>query len=132
MKPLNIKPALSPAANGLSAMVVNTQCRTGVGIVRREVQSSAAWYPGQTVEMNLTLQPLQTYTVVDSTSAFVLSCNNDLEFKHKPNNTHDQRVVVSQQFSADYLITGIELKNPSTTEVVEATITYVPFTGTLP
>lgn len=133
MRPVKIKP-ISNAQKPVSAMTVNTQVRTGVNKIRREVQTSAAIYIGDTTEMTLTLEPGEVFSLneVLGVSALSLTTSGRIDFTHKPNNTHDHTVSIEQQFSCDYLLTSIQLSNPSTVDSVNVSLVYVPFTGTLP
>lgn len=133
MKPVTIKPVMN-SQKPVSAMTVNTQVRTGVNKIRREVQTSAAIYIGDTTEMTINLAPGEVFSLneVSGVSALSLTTSGRIDFTHKPNNTHDHTLSIEQQFSCDYLLTSIQLSNPSTVDSVSVSLVYVPFTGTLP
>lgn len=133
MKPVTIKPVMN-SQKPVSAMTVNTQVRTGVNKIRREVQTSAAIYIGDTTEMTINLAPGEVFDLneVSGVSALSLTTNGPIDFTHKPNNTHEHTFSIEQQFSCDYLLTSIQLANPSTVDSVSVSLVYVPFTGTLP
>lgn len=133
MKPVTIKPVMN-SQKPVSAMTVNTQVRTGVNKIRREVQTSAAIYIGDTTEMTINLSPGEVFSLdeVLGVSALSLTTSGRIDFTHKPNNTHDHTLSIEQQFSCDYLLTSIQLANPSTVDSVSVSLVYVPFTGTLP
>lgn len=130
MIPVSIKAVLG-MQQPISALVVNTQVRTGVNKIRREVQSSVGFYTGDTVELELELEPGEVYEIDDDIQVLVLSTTSPVLLHHMPNNSHHHAVVVDKQFMSDYLVTEVGIENISTTNV-KVVVTFVPFKGEVP